>query len=146
MLANISSLAFGGPDLRTAYLGCLLGDSIARFAPRSPGIRPRIGALAACRAAHAHGRRTRRVDAPSPRGSRVDAAYQAIRARILDNVWPPGYRALEQELAHALGMSRTPVREALIRLAKEGLVEVVPRHGMRVLPVSPTTCATSTRC
>ena len=30
-LANISSLAFGGEDLRTAYLGCLLGDSIARF-------------------------------------------------------------------------------------------------------------------
>jgi hypothetical protein len=30
-LANISSLAFGGPDLRTAYLGCLLGDSIALF-------------------------------------------------------------------------------------------------------------------
>ena len=35
-------------------------------------------------------------------------------------------------------MSRTPVREALIRLQKEGLVDVIPRHGMRVLPVSPT--------
>jgi hypothetical protein len=34
VLRNISSLAFGGPDLRTAYLGCLLGDSIAYF--RSP--------------------------------------------------------------------------------------------------------------
>src|SRR3546814_18081272 len=33
-------------------------------------------------------------------------------------------------------MSRTPVREALIRLAQEGMVEVRPRHGMRVLPVS----------
>ena len=31
LLRNISSLAFGGPDLRTAYLGCLLGDSIAVF-------------------------------------------------------------------------------------------------------------------
>jgi sugar lactone lactonase YvrE len=31
VLKNISSLAFGGPDLRTAYLGCLLGDSLARF-------------------------------------------------------------------------------------------------------------------
>ena len=68
--------------------------------------------------------------------SLVDVAYQAVRAQILDNRWPPGYRALEQELALALGMSRTPVREALIRLAQEGLVEVVPRHGMRVLPVS----------
>jgi len=40
-------------------------------------------------------------------------------------------------LADDLGISRTPVREALIRLANEGLVEVIPRHGMRVLPVSP---------
>ena len=70
--------------------------------------------------------------------SLVDAAYQQIRQRILDNVWPPGHRALEQEVALALGMSRTPVREALMRLRNEGLVEVIPRHGMRVLPVSPT--------
>ena len=66
----------------------------------------------------------------------VDRAYQAIRQRILDAVWPPGHQALEQEVALALGMSRTPVREALIRLQNDGLVEVVPRHGMRVLPVS----------
>ena len=70
--------------------------------------------------------------------SLVDAAYAQIRQRILDNVWPPGHRALEQEVALALGMSRTPVREALMRLRNEGLVEVIPRHGMRVLPVSPT--------
>lgn len=69
--------------------------------------------------------------------SLVDAAYREIRQRILDNVWPPGHRALEQEVALALGMSRTPVREALLRLQGEGLVEVIPRHGMRVLPVSP---------
>jgi DNA-binding GntR family transcriptional regulator len=71
-------------------------------------------------------------------GSLVDGAYQGIRRRILDNVWAPGYTALEQEIALELGMSRTPVREALIRLAQESLVEVVPRRGMRVLPVSPT--------
>ncbi len=75
------------------------------------------------------------------RSSLVDQAYQAIRIRILDNVFPPGYQALESELAQALGISRTPVREALIRLQKEGLVSVVPRHGMRVLPVSPTDMA-----
>jgi DNA-binding GntR family transcriptional regulator len=69
--------------------------------------------------------------------SLVDAAYEQIRRRILDNAWPPGHRALEQEVALALGMSRTPVREAMMRLQQEGLVEVIPRHGMRVLPVSP---------
>ena len=73
-----------------------------------------------------------------PAGSMVDQAYTQIRQRILDNVWPPGHRALEQEVALALGMSRTPVREALLRLCSEGLVEVIPRHGLRVLPVSPT--------
>jgi DNA-binding GntR family transcriptional regulator len=68
--------------------------------------------------------------------SLVDEAYEQIRRRILDNDWLPGHRALEHEVAAELGMSRTPVREALLRLQNEGLVEVIPRHGMRVLPVS----------
>jgi len=76
------------------------------------------------------------ADPAAAGGSLVESAYQTMRQRILDNAWPPGYRALEQELALELGMSRTPVREALIRLQKEGLVEVIPRHGMSVLPVS----------
>jgi DNA-binding GntR family transcriptional regulator len=76
--------------------------------------------------------RRERESAPLP-----DTAYATIRQRILDNAWPPGTQVLEQALALELGMSRTPVREALIRLANEGLVEIVPRHGMRVLPVSP---------
>jgi DNA-binding GntR family transcriptional regulator len=88
---------------------------------------------------------TRRGSRPAPeptaRTSLVEQAYQAIRGRILDNVYPPGHQALEGELAEQLGISRTPVREALIRLQKEGLVEVVPRHGMRVLPVSPADMA-----
>jgi len=75
---------------------------------------------------------------PLRRSSLVDAVYAEIRRRILDNVYPPGFQALEQALATELGVSRTPLREALIRLQKEGLVEVVPRHGVRVLPVSPT--------
>ncbi|MEP7328047.1 MAG: GntR family transcriptional regulator, partial [Betaproteobacteria bacterium] len=76
------------------------------------------------------------INLPS-RASLTDDAYQAIRRRILDNVYPPGQQVLESVLAEDLGISRTPVREALIRLANEGLVEVIPRHGMRVLPVSP---------
>ncbi|MCG6875686.1 MAG: GntR family transcriptional regulator [Betaproteobacteria bacterium] len=75
---------------------------------------------------------------PTSSGSLVEVAYQRLRAQILDNTLPPGFRALEQELADRLGISRTPVREALIRLQKEGLVEVIPRHGMKVLPVSPS--------
>ena len=77
------------------------------------------------------------MSAPAPAVSLVDTAYEWIRRRILDNVWPPGHRALEQEVALELGMSRTPVREALVRLQNDGLVEVVPRPGLRVLPVSP---------
>lgn len=63
-------------------------------------------------------------------------AYRELRRRILDNEMPPNAQYLEQELADALGMSRTPVREALIRLADERLVEIRPRHGARILPVS----------
>lgn len=63
-------------------------------------------------------------------------AYDEIKRRILDNEMPAGTQVLESELADLLGMSRTPVREAMIRLADDGLVEVRPRHGMRVLPVS----------
>jgi DNA-binding GntR family transcriptional regulator len=67
----------------------------------------------------------------------AEQAYQQIRHRILDNHWVPGYQALEQEISMELGMSRTPVHEALMRLHQEGLIEVAPRRGMRVLPVSP---------
>jgi DNA-binding GntR family transcriptional regulator len=63
-------------------------------------------------------------------------AYRKIRRLILDTKWAPGFQATEQEVATSLGMSRTPVREALMRLQQEGLVSVIPRHGMRVLPVS----------
>ncbi len=78
------------------------------------------------------------IEATRP-GSRLlnaDRAYVDIKRRILDNEMPAGFQILEQELAQLLDMSRTPVREAMIRLAEEGMVEIRPRHGMRVLPVS----------
>ena len=74
----------------------------------------------------------------SGRVSLVDRAYAELRARIETNRYPPGHSALEKELAGELGMSRTPVREALIRLQQEGLVEVRPRRGMQVLGLSPS--------
>ncbi len=67
--------------------------------------------------------------------SLVEMAYEQVKRRILDNQYHPGYQALEQEVAEDLGMSRTPVREALIRLKHEGLVELIPRRGMRVVPI-----------
>ena len=69
--------------------------------------------------------------------SLVEWAYREVKAGIQNNLYPPGFQALEQELAEQLGISRTPVREALKRLESEGLVEVVPRRGMRVVPLSP---------
>jgi DNA-binding GntR family transcriptional regulator len=75
-------------------------------------------------------------DTQLDRESNTNRAYREIRRRIMQGDMPPGDQYLEQELAEMLGMSRTPVREALIRLADERLVEVKPRHGARVLPVS----------
>ena len=71
------------------------------------------------------------------RPSLVDRAYGEIKRRIMGNFYPPNLRVLEQDLAVQLGMSRTPVREALIRLEQDGLVEILPRRGMRVVPISP---------
>lgn len=48
---------------------------------------------------------------------------------------------LELEAAARLGMSRTPVREAMVRLEQEGVVELRPRHGMRILPLSAAALA-----
>ncbi len=69
--------------------------------------------------------------------SRVSDAYTQLKGEIRSNRMPPGYQAPESEIALRLGMSRTPVREALIRLEAEGLVELIPRRGARVLPIRP---------
>ena len=66
-----------------------------------------------------------------------DAAYARLKTEIISNQFAPGSQMLETELAAHLSMSRTPVRIACVRLEKEGLVEVLPRRGIRVLPVSP---------
>ncbi len=76
------------------------------------------------------------VAALKGRGTLVARAHGEIKRRILGNDFQPNQQVLEQDLAAELGMSRTPLREALIRLAQEGLVEILPRRGMRVLPIS----------
>ena len=57
------------------------------------------------------------------------------------NVYPGGFQILEEALCEELGMSRTPLREALVRLQDEGLVEVRPRRGVRVLPLDSSDVA-----
>jgi DNA-binding GntR family transcriptional regulator len=71
-----------------------------------------------------------------PKPNAADQAHAAIRRKILDAEWPPGASVLEGAIALELGLSRTPVREALVRLQQEGLIEIVPRHGMRVSALS----------
>jgi DNA-binding GntR family transcriptional regulator len=60
------------------------------------------------------------------------AATELIRQAIVDGRLPPGRRLKEEELARELGISRTPVREALLMLHAEGLVDVAPNRGAAV--------------
>ncbi|HEY4097276.1 MAG TPA: GntR family transcriptional regulator [Baekduia sp.] len=62
-------------------------------------------------------------------GSVGDGAYAALRTAIVTAQLVPGRRLSENELAGLIGVSRTPVREALLRLRDERLVEVVPQLG-----------------
>jgi len=65
----------------------------------------------------------------------VDQVYTATRARIMDGTLQRGARIHQEDLADELGVSRTPVREALRRLAAEGLVEMRTNRGARVADV-----------
>jgi DNA-binding GntR family transcriptional regulator len=65
----------------------------------------------------------------------VDQVYEAIRERITSGSLARGARVHQEDLAEELGVSRTPVREALRRLAAEGLVEMRTNRGARVADV-----------
>lgn len=65
-----------------------------------------------------------------------DSVYIELRGKILSRELKPAQRLLEVKIANEMGVSRTPVREALRRLANEGLVKIVPNSGARV--ASPT--------
>jgi DNA-binding GntR family transcriptional regulator len=78
--------------------------------------------------------RTGQESAKKP--SLVEDAYRALKEAIRDNVFPPGYQGSEQEIALRLGMSRTPVHEAIIRLQEDGLVRVLSKRGVQVCPLA----------
>lgn len=63
-------------------------------------------------------------------------AYEGIKDAIINLHLSPGEFLSENNLAKALDMSRTPVREALKKLANEGLVQIIPGKGVSVAPVS----------
>lgn len=68
------------------------------------------------------------------RRSRADEVYAQLKADVGEFRLVPGDRFTENEISDRLGVSRTPVRQALTRLQQEGLVEVLFRSGWRVLP------------
>lgn len=72
--------------------------------------------------------------ASAPHRSRADDVYAQLKQDVAEFKLVPGDRFTENELSERLGVSRTPVRQALFRLQQEGYVEVLFRSGWRVLP------------
>jgi DNA-binding GntR family transcriptional regulator len=68
--------------------------------------------------------------------TRTEAAYAYTKQRVLDATYAGGDLLTEGEVADALGISRTPVREAFLRLESEGLLRLYPKRGALVVPVS----------
>lgn len=68
--------------------------------------------------------------------SATDRAYHETRGRILDGELAGGDVITEGQVSKSLGVSRTPVREAFLRLQSEGLLQLYPKRGAVVVPVS----------
>jgi DNA-binding GntR family transcriptional regulator len=74
--------------------------------------------------------------AGSGRPAAKDRALEYVKAQVLTGAFPGGELISEGEVAATLGMSRTPVREAFLRLEAEGLLRLYPQRGAFVVPVS----------
>jgi DNA-binding GntR family transcriptional regulator len=66
----------------------------------------------------------------------ADRIFRVLKTSIIRQEYTPGSRLVDQEVADRLGVSRTPVREAINRLAAEGLLEITPRRGVFVVALS----------
>jgi len=74
-----------------------------------------------------------------PRGRTAsERAYDYVKARLLDGRFAGGTLLSENEIAQRLNVSRTPVRQAFVQLEAEGLLELYPRRGALVVPISPS--------
>src|SRR5258708_6678592 len=67
--------------------------------------------------------------APMPSDPLREHAYKHIHGKLLAGEMPAGHVVSEHSLAREIGISRTPVREAIRRLEQEGILEQVPRYG-----------------
>ena len=76
---------------------------------------------------------------PSTRGLLRDEVYTRLCDAIVDGTFRPGEQLRDNEIAHWLGVSRTPVREALLRLARIGLVISTPGKSTLVADIEPQT-------
>src|ERR1700742_4801099 len=68
--------------------------------------------------------------------SAADRAYAHTKERILDGEYAQGQLLGEGEVSEAVGVSRTPVREAFLRLEAEGILRLFPKRGALVVPIS----------
>lgn len=68
-------------------------------------------------------------ETPTPEAAGSDPTYRQLRRLIIEGHYAPGARLVEDRLARELGVSRTPVRQALARVAMEGLVQIAPNRG-----------------
>jgi DNA-binding GntR family transcriptional regulator len=73
---------------------------------------------------------------PSVHRKKPDIAYDYLREQVVNGSFAPGQRVTLAEMSAACGMSQMPVREAMLRLQREGLLESEPHKGMRVVELS----------
>jgi DNA-binding GntR family transcriptional regulator len=77
------------------------------------------------------------TDAEEKAPPAADRAYALTKELVLTGALPGGYLFSEGEIADRLGVSRTPVREAFLRLQAEDLLRLIPKRGAVVVPVPP---------
>jgi DNA-binding GntR family transcriptional regulator len=76
-----------------------------------------------------------KVPSAAEPGTLADQAYGQLKSMIFDFALMPGERCSESELAQRLSVSRTPLRQALQRLEREGFLQVMPKIGWQVAPL-----------
>ena len=75
---------------------------------------------------------------PNTQPRLADEVYRQILSAILSGYIEPGARIVQEKLAAEINVSRTPVREALLRLEQEGILEITSRSGFRIRKITDT--------